>query len=79
MKINNVIIPGMSIGGISIGENVFDVKNRVQLHYDVKILNDNSMSINNMITLYHKKTELYLRFLAIVNLMEPLITNYGQE
>ena len=30
MNINHTIIPGKSIGGISIGENVFDVRKRIQ-------------------------------------------------
>lgn len=56
MNITNIIIPGKSIGGISIGENVFDVQKRIQSHYDVKMSNENSISINdNMITLYYGK------------------------
>ena len=56
MNISNIIIPGKSIGGISIGENVFDVQKRIHSHYDVKLSDGNSMSINdNMITLYYGK------------------------
>ena len=56
MNINHTIIPGKSIGGISIGENVFDVRKRIQSCYNIEVLDESSISINDkMITLYHGK------------------------
>lgn len=58
MNINHTIIPGKSIGGISIGENVFDVRKRIQSCYNIEVLDESSISINDkMITLYHGKME----------------------